>query len=192
MAGEIFGPLGDRRYRAYVDDIRSSGAHLLELINDILDLSRLDAGQKLDEEELELSGLVRETVRMMKGHAEAAELTLEERIAADLPQVRGDRRRLPQVLINVLSNAVKFTPAKGRITVSASRQGREVAVCVRDTGIGIAKDDVHRAFEHFGQIESAQSRKYEGAGLGQDNALCRQLLFDRARHVSSPFDVTHT
>jgi signal transduction histidine kinase len=166
MASEIFGPLGDKRYRAYVDDIRSSGAHLLELISDILDLSRLDAGQKLDEEELELLALIRETVRMIQGHAEAAELTLEEKVAADLPKIWGDRRRLRQVLINVLSNAVKFTPARGRVTVTAFRQEGEVAITVRDTGIGIAKEDVHRAFEHFGQIDSALSRKYDGAGLG--------------------------
>jgi len=166
MATEIFGPLGDKRYRAYVEDIRSSGAHLLELINDILDLSRLDAGQKLDEEEMELSALIHETVRMMKANADAAELTLEERIAGGLPRVRADRRRLRQVLINVLSNAMKFTPAKGHITLSAFRQDAQVAICVRDTGIGIAKEDMHRAFEHFGQIDSALSRKYEGAGLG--------------------------
>jgi signal transduction histidine kinase len=166
MASEIFGPLGDKRYRAYVDDIRSSGAHLLELISDILDLSRLDAGQKLDEEELELLALIRETVRMIQGHAEAAELTLEEKIAADLPKIWGDRRRLRQVLINVLSNAVKFTPARGRVTVTAFRQEGQIAITVRDTGIGIAKEDMHRAFEHFGQIDSALSRKYDGAGLG--------------------------
>jgi signal transduction histidine kinase len=160
MASEIFGPLGDKRYRGYVDDIRSSGAHLLALISDILDLSRLDAGQTLDEEELELPALIRETIRMMKGHAEAAGLTLAEKIAAGLPRIRADRRRLRQVLFNMLSNAVKFTPARGRVTVSAFRRDGEIAICVRDTGIGIAKEDMHRAFEHFGQIDSALSRKY--------------------------------
>jgi signal transduction histidine kinase len=167
MAAETFGPLGHKRYMGYAEDIRASGAHLLSLINDILDLSRLDGGQtELDEEELDLTTVIGETARMVEGQAEAAHLQLMKKVEPGLPTIRADRRRIRQVLINLLSNAIKFTPAKGHITVSAFRHGAEIVISVADTGIGIAKDDLSRAVEHFSQIDSALSRKYEGAGLG--------------------------
>jgi signal transduction histidine kinase len=167
IASEIFGPLGSVRYREYAGDIRSSGAHLLSLINDILDLSRLDGGQaQLNDERLDLATLIDETLRMVRQQAEEAELDVAEEIESGLPALRGDKRRIRQVLLNLLSNAIKFTPAKGRIVVSASRQGPDLAVVVTDTGIGIAKEDIATAFEHFSQIDGRLSRRYEGAGLG--------------------------
>lgn len=166
LADEIFGPLGDKRYAGYVEDIRTSGSHLLNLINDILDISRLDVAHTLDERELDVSTIVRQAIRMMRGQAESAHLSLDEQISADLPNVFADERRVRQVLINLLSNAIKFTPPDGQVTVSAFRLGAELAICVRDTGIGIAEEHMERAFEYFQQVDNALSRKYEGIGLG--------------------------
>jgi signal transduction histidine kinase len=175
LVSEIFGPLGHARYREYAGDIRASGAHLLSLINDILDLSRLDVGQaELEEGEVELPALIAETVRMMKGQAEAASLTLAQRCEPHLPMLRADGRRVRQVVINLMSNAVKFTPAGGRISVSAFRRSGEIAIVVSDTGIGMSKEDLPRAFERFSQIDSELSRRYEGAGLGLP--ICKKLV----------------
>jgi signal transduction histidine kinase len=174
LGAEIFGPLGDPRYVGYVEDIRASGAHLLGLINDILDLSRLDAGQPLAEEELNLQDLIAETVRMVRGHADAARLQLTQRIDDNLPLVRVDRRRMRQVLINLLSNAIKFTPADGRIQVAAGRRGSDIAICITDTGIGIAEENMGRVFERFAQVDSTLARKYEGAGLGLP--ICKRIV----------------
>ena len=175
MQSEVFGPLGHERYREYAGDIRNSGAHLLSLINDILDLSRLDAAQStLEEDDLDLAQIICEDVRMVRGQAEANRVEIHEHIEAGLPHVKGDRRRIRQVLINLLSNAIKFTPAKGHIAVSAMRQGDEIAVAIADTGIGIAPEDIPKAFERFGQVDGRLSRRYEGMGLGL--SLAKQLM----------------
>jgi signal transduction histidine kinase len=175
LVAEIFGPLGHARYREYAGDIRASGAHLLSLINDILDLSRLDVGQtELEERDVDLRALLAETVRMVRGQAEAANLTLTHDCEAHLPTLYADNRRLRQVIINLLSNAIKFTPAGGRISVSAFRRGNELAIAVADTGIGMSKEDLPRALERFSQIDSELSRRYEGAGLGLP--ICKKLV----------------
>lgn len=175
MADETLGPLGNERYVAYANDIRASGSHLLQLINDILDLSRLDAGGiALQDEILELRPLLDETIRMVRGHAEKAQLKIEQKIIRSLPPLRADRRRLRQALINLLSNAIKFTPAGGCIMISAFWRGEDIAISVRDSGIGIAHHDIPRVFERFNQVDSTLSRKYEGAGLGLP--ISRQLI----------------
>ena len=167
LSREIFGPLGNPRYREYAGDICSSGAHLLSLINDILDLSRLDIGKAgLEHDDIDLAALIAETARMVRGQAEAAKLTLVQNAEPHLPKVHADARRIRQVVINLLSNAIKFTPAGGRVSISAFRRGDEIAVAVSDTGIGMSEEDLPRALEHFSQIDSELSRRYEGAGLG--------------------------
>ncbi len=172
---EIFGPLGHARYSEYARDIRNSGGHLLALINDILDLSRLDAGQAdLHEENLDAAELIGAALRMMQGQAAETDIVIGREIAERLPQIRADKRRIQQVLINLVSNAVKFTLASGKVTVRAFRAGDEVAISVTDTGIGIAAEDIPKAFELFRQIDSKLSRKYEGTGLGLP--LARQLI----------------
>jgi signal transduction histidine kinase len=164
---EAFGPLGSNRYLEYVRDIRMSGAHLLALINDVLDLSQLDAGQNaLEEEELDLAGVIGETMRMVHHQAELAGVELSESFDAGLPRLRADRRRIRQVLINLVSNAIKFTPAQGKVKTTAALLNGEVRVVVADTGIGIAEEDIPRALERFGQVDAKLSRRYEGAGLG--------------------------
>jgi signal transduction histidine kinase len=164
---EAFGPLGSERYLEYVRDIHSSGGHLLALINDILDLSKLDAGQSvLEEEDLDLTSVIGETVRMVARQAELSRVQLIESLDIGLPMLRADRRRIRQVLINLLSNAIKFTPAGGRVRVSAAATYGDVRIVVADTGIGMDAADIPRALERFGQVDAKLSRKYEGAGLG--------------------------
>jgi signal transduction histidine kinase len=174
MVMEIFGPMSDR-YKNYASDIRSSGAHLLALINDVLDLSRLDAGHaELREEVFGLPELVGEAVRMIQDQAQKAGLALSTDIADGLPALKADRRRIKQVLVNLLSNAVKFTPNGGGVAISARLTGTGLTVAVADSGIGIAAEDIPKALEVFGQVDSSLARKYEGTGLGLP--LSKQLM----------------
>ncbi len=171
---EPFGPLGNERYRDYIRDISASGAHLLSLINNVLDISKLDSGDfRLEEEELSIDDVVTYPVRMINPQADAVEITVVSHIEPDLPKFRGDRRRLRQVMDNLLANALKFTPANGAIRVEARRHGEGLAIAVSDTGIGMDANDIAKALERFGQIDSRLSRKYEGAGLGLP--LAKQL-----------------
>jgi signal transduction histidine kinase len=163
----LFGPLGDERYKDFAKSICDSGRHLLSLINDILDFSKIDAGRlELQDEELDLPDVVRESLRMMQGQAAEANVSLRDEFAADLPYIRADRRRVRQILLNLLSNSIKFTPTGGDVQVSVFRAGSGIAFAVTDTGIGIAVEDIPRALERFGQVDSSLNRKYEGTGLG--------------------------
>jgi signal transduction histidine kinase len=174
MMMEIFGPMTER-YKSYASDIRSSGAHLLALINDVLDLSRLDAGHaELREEVFGLDELVTESLRMIESQAEKADIALSTIISDGLPALKADKRRIKQVLVNLLSNAVKFTPAGGRVQISAQPTGAGLALSVADSGIGIAPEDIPKALEVFGQVDSSLARKYEGTGLGLP--LSKQLM----------------
>jgi signal transduction histidine kinase len=176
MSAETFGPLGSPRYQEYADAIRGSGAHLLALINDILDLSRLDAGQSdLIDEQLDVEEIAETVLTMVAGQARAARVEVSRDIAPGLPLLRADRRRVKQVLINLLANAVKFTPAGGTVSLSAVKtKDGGLKLAVADTGIGIAKEDIPKALERFGQVDSKLSRRYEGAGLGLP--LAKQLM----------------
>lgn len=172
---ETFGPLGNPRYKQYAKDIRASGTHLLALINDILDLTRLDAGAtNLNDETFDVSEIISEALRMMSPHAKSANVVLRNEARRALPRVKADKRRMRQVLLNLLSNAVKFTPSGGSVTVNAELMDQGLRVSVSDTGIGIAEADIPRAFERFGQVDSTLARKYEGAGLGLP--LARDLV----------------
>jgi signal transduction histidine kinase len=166
MMMEVFGPLTGK-YRDYAQDIHSSGAHLLSLINDVLDLSRLDAGQgELHEEDFDVEQLIAESLRMVTGQAAKARIQLSTDIAADLPLLHADKRRIKQILINLVSNALKFTPANGRVRVRAHTAHGALVLAVVDSGIGIAAEDIPKALARFGQVDSSLSRKYEGTGLG--------------------------
>ncbi len=158
---------GSRRYQEYAGDINASGKHLLSLINDVLDLSRLDAGQgELYDEDFDIKDAIDETLRMVTGLAAKSRVILSTDIAPNLPYLRADKRRIKQILINLLSNAVKFTPANGRVRVLAQLVEGGLALSVSDSGIGIASADIPKALERFGQVDSSLSRKYEGTGLG--------------------------
>ena len=174
MVMEIFGPMNGR-YKNYASDIRSSGAHLLSLINDVLDLTRLDAGQaELREEVFGLPELAEECLRMIQSQAQKAGIVLSNDIADGLPALKADRRRIKQVLVNLLSNAVKFTPSGGGVRISAQLTETGLTLAVADSGIGIAAQDIPKALEVFGQVDSSLARKYEGTGLGLP--LSKQLM----------------
>jgi signal transduction histidine kinase len=174
LLAELYGPLGAPRYKEYAQDIRDSGTHLLSLINDVLDLSRLDAQQgTLDDDEFPMADVALETIRMVQPQAEKAGVTLECDVPRDLPMVRADRRRIRQVLLNLLSNASKFTHPGGSVHVSAYLADGGMVISVADTGIGIAKEDIPKALERFGQVDSRLARKYQGTGLGLP--LAKQL-----------------
>ncbi|HUB95072.1 MAG TPA: ATP-binding protein, partial [Stellaceae bacterium] len=167
LRGEIFGPLGDLRYVDYAADIRDSGIHLLNLINDVLDVSKIEFGKvELAEEAVDVVGVVEASVRLMRDRAHTAGLTLSHAMPTSLPPVRCDEMRLKQILLNLLSNAVKFTPAGGRVTIRAALTDEGLGITVEDTGIGIAADDLAKALRPFGQIDSRLNRKYQGTGLG--------------------------
>jgi signal transduction histidine kinase len=162
----MFGPVSER-YRSYGSDIFDSGNHLLKLINEILDLSKLEAGHfELQEEDVDIADVIRSSKRLIDAQAEKAKVRVHATIQDGLPLVRADDRRMRQVLINLLSNAVKFTPEGGRVLVSCLATDTGLVITVSDTGIGMAPHQIPKALEAFGQVDSTISRKYEGTGLG--------------------------
>jgi signal transduction histidine kinase len=168
LAAELFGPHGSPRYREYAGDIHCAGKHLLALINDILDLSKSEAG-RLDiyPEPIVLEALFEDCAHLMKGRAREQKLSVTIRTEPGLPELYADPLRMKQVLLNLLSNAVKFTPAGGRIGIAADPTADGgIAVAVSDTGIGMASDMIPLALEPFRQIDSPLSRNVEGTGLG--------------------------
>ncbi len=168
LGGEMFGPLGNTRYRDYAYDIHGAGCHLLALINDILDLSKAEAGKfDLHCEEVAPGELIAECLKLMRGRAVAAKLGLTHGSNGPVPNLLVDRLRLKQVLLNLLSNAVKFTPRGGAVRVSVEMDGEgQMQIAVSDTGIGIAPDMIQPALEPFRQISSPFARNAEGTGLG--------------------------
>jgi PAS domain S-box-containing protein len=164
---ETFGPIANPRYHEYIDDIRSSGGHLLELINDILDLSKAEAGQiELMEDVVEIEPLVGACVAMLSPRAQQAGVEIIAELAGGLPNLQGDERKLRQVLLNLMTNGVKFTPPGGQVQVGARMADDNLRIEVADTGIGIAQADIPKALSPFGQIDSALSRRHAGTGLG--------------------------
>ncbi|MDB5441574.1 MAG: ATPase, partial [Caulobacteraceae bacterium] len=178
MAGEMFGPLGDARYKGYAQDILGSGQHLLALINDILDMSKIEAGKMtMNFERLNFEDMAQDAVRLMRNRADAAGLELSMDFPP-LPEVEADFRAIKQILLNLLSNAIKFTPRGGKITVRAELRrdpfGDKVAVTVQDTGIGIPKSELSRLARPFEQVETQHAKAQAGTGLGL--ALSKSLI----------------
>jgi PAS domain S-box-containing protein len=165
---ELFGPVGDRRYVDYAKDIGESGQHLLSLITDILDISKIEAGEvELSEDELDTASLVRGCLTMIGVSADAKSIRLESDIADDLPKLRGDATYIRQIVLNLLGNAVKFTPEDGLVRLSlAQREDSSLSICIADSGPGIEADDFDRIFEPFSQLADSLTRSHEGAGLG--------------------------
>jgi signal transduction histidine kinase len=168
MKGEMLGPLGNTNYKGYVGDINSSAGRLLEVINDILDLSKIETGDiELNEDEVDLDRLVRACLAIIEERARSAGLKLGYDPPAALPKLWGEPRRIKQVLVNLLSNAVKFTPKGGEVSVQVlvERSG-DLGLAVFDTGIGIAAEQMEQVMTPFGQAHTGLNRKYEGTGLG--------------------------
>ena len=165
---ERYGPLGSREYRQFAESIRESGGDLLGLINDILDISKIEAGRlELCEEDADLAHVVSACLRLIGQRAQDAGLAVLDQMPSDLPRVCVDVRLLKQVLLNLLSNAIKFTPEGGSISLNAGRDADgSLWLSVQDTGIGIARQHHKLVFEPFEQVDNIRSRRYPGTGLG--------------------------
>jgi signal transduction histidine kinase len=177
---------GDGKILGYVDDINGAGWHLLRVINDILDLSKIEAGKlELTEEDVELGEVVDSCARMIKGQMDEKAIELVCDIPAGLPKLVADELKLKQVLINLLSNAAKFTPERGIVTVRARVEATGAAIMVADTGIGIEAQDLPKVFKPFTQLNANVSRKYKGTGLGLPLAKALVELHDGTLTVES-------
>src|SRR5690606_2907147 len=162
MGSGLFGELGSPKYKEYAADIHASGTHLLELINDILDMSKIEAGRMtLETQDIEISDVVEESLRLVSGRADMANVTIENELPA-LPTVKADKRAVKQVLLNRLSNAVKFTPAGGSIYLRGSAADGFVTLAVEDTGIGIPASALPKIGRPFEQVESQHSKTHKG------------------------------
>jgi signal transduction histidine kinase len=169
-----FGELNEKQ-DDYMKDIHSSGKHLLALINEVLDLSKVEAGRmELDRTEFDLAAALADAMTLIRERAQQHAITLGLDAAPDLGTIHADERKFKQIVLNLLSNAVKFTPDGGRIEVRARRDANAIEVAVRDTGIGIAPEDQDAVFEEFRQVGRDYMSKHEGTGLGL--ALCKRLV----------------
>ncbi|MBV8538306.1 MAG: PAS domain-containing sensor histidine kinase [Alphaproteobacteria bacterium] len=176
MKSELFGKLGHAKYVEYARDIHSSGSHLLELINDVLDMSKIEAGRmELDQSVVNLGAVVRSCLAMIEWRAIQGEVALGNGGGWSLPNIVGDERAIRQVVLNLLSNAIKFTPHGGRVDVSGGvgRNG-DVLLIISDTGPGIPPEALKRLFEPFQQVTARLTQRQEGTGLGL--AISRNLM----------------
>jgi signal transduction histidine kinase len=165
---EMLGPVGNAKYGEYVRDINGSASHLLSVINDILDLSKIEFGSvPLNEEEVDLDTTIRACLAIVGERARNGGLTLDYLPLEQMPLLWGEQRRIKQILINLLSNAVKFTPTGGAVTITIHRAADDaLQIAVADTGIGIRHEDLERIMLPFAQADTGLNRKYEGTGLG--------------------------
>jgi signal transduction histidine kinase/HAMP domain-containing protein len=174
MLERLFGDVNAKQ-EEYLNDILSSGRHLLSLINDILDLAKIEAGRmELEAADFDLPQAIDNALVLVRERALRREITLEQTVDPELGAIKGDERKIKQVLLNLLSNAVKFTPEGGRVEVRARRAGAAAEISVTDTGVGIAPEDHEAVFEEFRQVGTDYARKHEGTGLGL--ALARKFV----------------
>jgi len=167
MTHEMFGPVGSPRYLEYSRLIHESGAHLLELINGILDMSKIEAGKfELSPEIFDLDETAQSCMRFVRQQAERAGVALKLAIAPSVTTIFADKRAIKQVLVNLLSNGVKFTPRGGEVRVTASLDSKGVEIAVTDSGVGISVKDLARLGRPFEQVEGEHVRAKEGTGLG--------------------------
>jgi signal transduction histidine kinase len=160
------GPISEKQ-REFASDIRDSGKHLLSLINDILDLSKIEAGKmELDVARFDLRSAIDNAMTLVRGRADRHGIHLEANVASNVTDYDGDERKFKQIVLNLLTNAVKFTPEGGSVTLTASRANGTYEFSVTDTGIGIAVEDQEKIFEEFQQVGSGHAGKAEGTGLG--------------------------
>jgi len=173
LTDRMFGELNEKQ-EEYLKDIYASGNHLLSLINDILDLSKIEAGRmELELADFHLPTALDNALTLVRERAGRRNITLQMSVDERLGEIRADERKIRQVVLNLLSNAIKFTPEGGRIDVAAAPKDASVEISVSDTGIGIAPDDQEQVFEEFRQVGTAE-KKAEGTGLGL--TLCRKFI----------------
>jgi two-component system cell cycle sensor histidine kinase PleC len=174
MQQALFGPLGHPKYQEYARDIYASGAYLLEVINDILDMSKIEAGRMtLDVGKVDVADIIEDSMKVVSQSAADRDIALERHGPAHLA-IEADRRALKQVFLNLLSNAVKFTRDGGRVDVHLSRIRGQVKIAIKDTGIGIAESDVSKLGRPFEQVENQFTKSHQGSGLGL--AISRALI----------------
>lgn len=168
IKNEVFGPIGQSNYSEYATDIYDSGKNLLNIINEILDVSRIEAGERqLQESRIDLSALINSCFEMQKSKAELGNLSVMLLLPEKMPRIVGEELALKQVFTNILSNAIKYTPEGGRITISAEEsKGGAFRVSITDTGVGLSDEEIKKALSPFGQVETDHSRSGSGAGLG--------------------------
>lgn len=176
MEQKLFGPIGNPRYEAYVHDIHHAGAHLLSLVNDILDLSRIELdGLKLNPQPVDFARVCNNCLSIVRGRAERGQVKLTLDAVPPFPAIETDERRLKQVIINLLNNAVKFTPPGGNVTLELAHGPNDGAIIrIRDTGIGMNAEELESALRPFWQADAGLDRTFEGAGLGL--ALVTELV----------------
>jgi signal transduction histidine kinase len=166
MLQERFGPIGNNRYKGYVEDIHQSGLYALSLLNDLLDISKIEAGKfELDFTAVEVPELVEDCVNSLQPLAKRSRIVLRTSLADKLPCIVADPRRLKQILLNLLTNAIKFTKEGGQVIVSGTMVDGELRLRVRDNGVGMTKDEIAFAMQPFHQLDTAP-RKQSGTGLG--------------------------
>lgn len=168
MIDGLFGKLGDPKYDEYAENIRSSAQHLLGVVSDILDLSKIEAGEfSIAENDVDVSELAEYVARILSPRAEGKKIALSRDVAQDLPLLRADTRLVRQILINLVDNAVKFTPPGGQVGISSRcDENGDLLIAVMDTGIGMAEDEIAMALEPFHQIRRSSDIAFEGTGLG--------------------------
>ncbi|MEH6410106.1 MAG: ATP-binding protein [Hyphomonas sp.] len=167
LAHELYGPLGDARYKGYAHDILTSGQHLLDMINDILDMAKIEAGKMtINPQPIDPVDPVDAAVRMIRRKAEDKGIEIVLDAQPGLPDLDADHRAIRQMVLNLLSNAIKFTDAGGKITATVEQRGTDIYIGVTDTGIGIPIEDLPRLAKPFEQVSGSRDRNYEGTGLG--------------------------
>jgi signal transduction histidine kinase len=187
-------PSGQGRYLEYLSDIHGSGVHLLEIVDNVLDVSNIDIGKiEIYEEIVEVEPLARAAIEQVMPQAVAQDMNIELAIPDRLPMVRADKSRLKQILANLLSNAVKFTPESGEVHFSIDRApSGDMIFVIRDTGIGMAIEDLPKIERPFHQIDERLARRFGGTGLGIPIASAMAKLHDGSLHFESEIDVGTT
>jgi two-component system cell cycle sensor histidine kinase PleC len=174
MESAMFGPLGATKYTEYSRDIRESGQYLLDVINDILDMSKIEAGGiRLIPEDVELDSVLADCLRVIWGRANEKRVVLKSQVDPGV-HLKTDRRALKQIALNLLSNAVKFTPDGGSVTVRGRARGGGVTIAISDDGIGIPKEALGKLGKPFEQVESQLTKRHQGSGLGL--AIAKSLV----------------
>jgi signal transduction histidine kinase len=193
MTGQSFGPLGNEKYHAYAQEMSASGRRLLEIINDVLQMARIESGRvELNLERCDIGHMVAACLRIVRDRAEKGQVTLVDECPDGLPPIKADERALRQVVLNLLSNAIKFTRPGGTVTVSAALGADGMRITVRDTGIGIAPENLADVFEAFRQVDGGHSRSFEGTGLGLPIARALLALHDGTLELESTVGVGTT
>jgi two-component system, cell cycle sensor histidine kinase PleC len=172
MAGEMLGPIATTRYVGYARDILASAEHLLGIINDILDVSKLESGKaELIEEVIDLPAAIAELIVLVEGKAKAADIRLVARQEGEVPLLRGDLRKVKQIILNVMSNAIKFSRGGGEVEIVLKDEARQAVIAVGDRGVGMDPHEVELAMTRFGQVSGPWTREHAGTGLGLPLAI---------------------